>query len=369
MKLGCLAFGGPAAHIALMEEEFVTRRRWLERRHFLDLVGATNLIPGPNSTEMTMHIGYERAGWKGLFAGGICFIFPAVTLSALLGWFYLKFGALPQVEPFFVGLKPAVLAVIALALWKLGKKAVKGWRLAFIGLAVAAAGLSGTPELWTLLAGGLVGGVWLRAAGHDSRNRADSWVGILFLSQSRWSVAAPLAGVAGAHVSLPKLFFFFLKVGAVLYGSGYVLVAFLEGGLVNDLGWLSQAQLLDAIAIGQFTPGPVLSTSSFIGYLVGGPPGAVVAAVGIFLPSFFFVWLLNPVIPRMRQSVWLGNFLDAVNVGALGLMLAVLLKLGRTALVSWQGLIVLAVSLAALRLKVPAIWVVVASAGLGWLLL
>jgi chromate transporter len=368
LRLGFLAFGGPAAHIALMEDEFVERRKWLERQHFLDLVGATNLIPGPNSTEMTIHIGYERAGWRGLFTAGICFIFPAVFLSALLGWVYVEYGALPQVEPFFVGLKPAVLAVIAFALWKLGKKAVKGWRFAAIGLGVALASLSGSPEIWTLLTGGIWGCLWLRAVGYDSRARADCWLGILFLSQTRWGFAAPALGAVVAKVSLPKLFLFFLKVGAVLYGSGYVLVAFLEGGLVHELGWLTQAQLLDAIAIGQFTPGPVLSTSSFIGYVLAGPKGAAMAALGIFLPSFFFVWILNPAIPKFRNSLWLGSFLDAVNVAAVGLMLSVLVELGQATLTTWTNWLLLGGSLVALRYKVPAVWVVVGCAALGWLL-
>ena len=369
LRLGFFAFGGPAAHIALMEDEFVARRKWLGRQHFLDLVGATNLIPGPNSTEMTMHIGYERAGWRGLLVAGSCFIGPAVVMSAFLGWIYLEYGSLPQVEPFFVGLKPAVIAVIAVALLKLGKKAVKGWRFVVIGLAVALVSLGGGSEIWTLLLGGVIGCLWLRAVGFDSRSRADSWIALLFLSQTRWGFAAPAVGAAAAGtVSLPKLFLFFLKVGAVLYGSGYVLVAFLEGGLVDELGWLTRAQLLDAIAIGQFTPGPVLSTSAFIGFLLAGTQGALLAAVGIFLPSFFFVWLLNPLIPKLRSSLWLGSFLDAVNVSAVGLMLAVLFELGQATLTSLSGWVLLAGSFLALRFQIPAVWVVVGCAGCGWFL-
>lgn len=372
LKLGLIAFGGPAAHIAMMEDEFVTRHKWIDRQHFLDLIGATNLIPGPNSTEMTMHVGYERAGWPGLFTAGGCFILPAVLITGVFGWLYVTYGSLPEVEPFLYGIKPAVIAVILGAVWKLGKKAVKGWRFAVMGLAAAAAVLAGVGEIWALLAGGLLGTLWLRLTGYDNSRTASRWIPILFLQQARDTTgAAAAAGVAGvaAGVSLWKLFFFFLKIGAILYGSGYVLVAFLEGGLVQDYGWLTQAQLLDAIAIGQFTPGPVLSTATFIGYLIEGVPGAAVATLGIFLPSFFFVLLLNPVIPRLRESVWLSAFLDAVNVAAVALMVAVTIELGLSTLVTWPAwVIVLAAAVLALRFKINAAWLVLGGAVLGWLL-
>ena len=367
LKLGLVAFGGPAAHIAMMEEEFVVRRKWISRQHFLDLIGATNLVPGPNSTEMTMHVGYERAGWRGLFVAGACFIGPAVLLTGLAAWAYVRFGSLPAVEPLLYGVKPAVLAIILGALWRLGKKAVTGWRLAALAAAVAAAVLAGLGEVWALLAGGLLGAVWLRTSAQPDSGAAGRLLPILFL---QGGVAA-----GAAAVSLPKLFWFFLKVGSVLYGSGYVLVAFLEGGLVDDYGWLTQAQLLDAIAIGQFTPGPVLSTSTFIGYVVGaeggvGPiAGAAVATFGIFLPSFLFVWALNPLVPRLRRSAWLSAALDAVNAAAVALMAAVTLELGLDVLVSWPAvLIALASAVAVLRFRLSVVWVVAGGAVAGWLL-
>lgn len=371
-KLGFIAFGGPAAHIAMMEDEFVTRRNWIPRQHFLDLIGATNLIPGPNSTEMTMHVGYERAGWPGLFTAGSCFILPAVVITGFFGWLYVEYGTLPEIEPFLFGIKPAVIAVILGAVWKLGKKAVKGWRFAVMGLVAAAAVLAGLGEIWALLAGGLIGTLWLRATGYDSSSTASRLIPVLFLQQARdttGAAAAATAGAAAVGVSLWKLFFFFLKIGSILYGSGYVLVAFLEGGLVQDYGWLTETQLLDAIAIGQFTPGPVLSTSTFIGYVIEGVPGAVVATLGIFLPSFVFVLILNPLIPRLRESVWLSAFLDAVNVAAVALMVAVTLELGASTLVSWPAWVIAVVSaVLAIRYKVNAAWLVLGGAVLGWLL-
>jgi chromate transporter len=343
-KLGVIGFGGPAAHIAMMEDEVVRRRGWLTREHFLDLVGATNLIPGPNSTEMTMHVGYERAGWRGLFVAGGSFILPAVTITTILSWFYVEYGSLPAVEPWLRGIEPAVIAIILGALWKLGKKAVKGWRLAVIGLAVAAVVLAGGDEVITLLAAGALGMLWLRVEDMVRKNGA-------------------------AAVPVLELFLFFLKIGAVLYGSGYVLFAYLEGGLVERLGWLTRPELLDAVALGQLTPGPVLSTATFIGYVVAGLPGAAVATVGIFLPSFLFVLLLNPLVPKLRRSAWMGAFLDAVNVAAVGLMAAVTFELGAATLDAWPAwLIAILSAVAVLRFKVNAAWIVVVAALLGRLL-
>ncbi len=367
-KLGLIAFGGPAAHIAMMEDEFVTRRKWISREHFLDLIGATNLIPGPNSTEMTMHLGYERGGWPGLFISGACFIFPAAVLTGIVAWFYVTYGSLPQVEPFLYGIKPAVIAVILGAVWKLGKKAVKGWQFAVLGVLVTIAVLYGIGEIVALLAGGIIGMLWLRASGQDDSKTAARFIPILF--QDTTAVAAAAGGlVAVSTISLWKIGFFFLKIGAILYGSGYVLVAFLEGGLVDDLGWLTQGQLLDSIAMGQFTPGPVLTTATFIGYLLAKTPGAIVATLGIFLPSFIFVLILNPIIPKLRQSAWLSAFLDAVNVSAVALMVAVTILLGIDTLVDWRtGLIAVLSALLVLRFKVNAAWIVLGSAVLGWLL-
>ena len=306
LKLGVIGFGGPAAHIAMMEDEVVERRGWLSRQHFLDLIGATNLIPGPNSTEMTMHVGYERGGWRGMLTAGGCFILPAVLLTGTLGWLYVTYGSLPEVQPFLVGINPAVLAVIIGALWRLGKKAVTGWRLVPIGVGVAALLVAGLGEVLALLIGGGLGTLWLvfgereRGRGEEGedgeRGKKKSETRNLKHetkplnpepqtpnpkpptrppSQALIPLLAVQAVGAGAtSVSLWKLGLFFLKVGAILYGSGYVLVAFLEGDLVEGYGWLTQTQLLDAIAIGQFTPGPVLTTATFIGYILAGVPGA-----------------------------------------------------------------------------------------------
>jgi chromate transporter len=368
LKLGVIAFGGPAAHIAMLEDEVVTRRKWIGRQHFLDLIGATNLIPGPNSTEMTMHVGYERAGWAGLVTAGSCFIGPAVLITGMLGWLYVQYGSLPAVEPFLYGIKPAVIAVILGAIWRLTRPAVKDWRFAVLGVGVAGALLLGLGEIQGLLLGGMLGMLWFRSGRDANSGTAGRYVPIIFLEQGPAAgvVAGSAAAGAAAVVSLPKLFLFFLKVGSVLYGSGYVLVAFLEGGLVSDYGWLTRAQLLDAIAIGQLTPGPVLSTATFIGYVLDGVPGAAVATVGIFLPSFFFVLLLNPLIPRLRESAWLSAFLDAVNVSALALMVAVTIQLGAAVLVSWPAwVIALTAGVLVVRFRTNAVWLVLGGAVVG----
>lgn len=403
LRLGVTAFGGPAAHIAMLEEEVVERRRWLSRQHFLDLLGATNLIPGPNSTEMVMHVGHVRGGARGLFVAGVCFIFPAVLLTGVLAWAYVTFGTRPEAAPFLDGIKPVVLAIIAGAVWRLGKKAVKGWLLAVLGLAVAGAVLLGVSEVPALLGGGLLGMLLLRWHAGRSRPTGGSgaeksssalvsatiltttdgslWQGLVSRLETALagmgvgSVAAAkvatgtAAGVATGAVSLTLLGLFFLKVGATLYGSGYVLVAFLEGGLVEEYGWLTQGQLLDAIAFGQLTPGPVLSTATFVGYLIRGVPGALVATLGIFLPSFLFVLLVNPLVPRLRDSAWMAAFLDAVNAAAVALMLAVALQLTVATVNTWpSALLAVAALVASLRFKVGAIWLVAAGAAAGWLL-
>jgi chromate transporter len=369
LKLGVIAFGGPAAHIAMLEDEVVTRRGWMARQHFLDLIGATNLIPGPNSTEMTMHVGYERAGWAGLFTAGTCFILPAVLITGSLAWLYVLYGALPAVEPFLYGVKPAVIAVIVGAVGRLGRPAVKDWRFAVLGVAVIGVLLANLlTEVPALLLGGVVGMLWFRAGKAGDSDTASRYLPILFLQQGGLTegVGQASAGAAAVAVSLPKVFLFFLKIGAVLYGSGYVLVAFLEGGLVTEMSWLTQAQLLDAIAIGQLTPGPVLSTSTFIGYLLDGVPGAVAATVGIFLPSFFFVLLLNPLIPRLRDSAWMSAFLDAVNVSALALMVAVTIDLATSVLVSWPAwTIAVGAGFLVLRFRTNAAWLVLGGAVVG----
>lgn len=368
LKSGAIVFGGPAVHIAVMEDEVVTRRQWITRDHFLDLVGATNLIPGPNSTEMAIHVGYIYAGLPGLILAGICFICPAVLITAMLAWVYVQYGTLPEVTPLLYGIKPAVLAIILGALWRLGKKAIKSWKLLVIALGTAASVFLGLNQVIGLFVGGILGAIWLRLSEQDSQNTAMVALGLTsslaWLDISSISVAAATV----KQVSLWKLGLFFLKVGSVLFGTGYVLVAFLEEGLVRDLGWLSQQQLLDAIAIGQFTPGPLLSTATFIGYLIAGFPGAIVATVGIFLPSFLFVLVLNPLIPRLRSSQWSAAFLDAVNAGAVALMGVVTIQLARGTLIDLPAIIIAAIAaLVVIRFQPNSAWLVLGGGLLGFL--
>lgn len=357
LKLGFIGFGGPAATIAMMDDEVVVRRKWLSREHFLDLVGATNLIPGPNSTEMAMHIGYERQGYGGLIAAGACFILPAALMTGTLGWLYTSYGTVPEVEPFLRGIKPAVIAIILGALWRLGKTAVKEASVVPIGLAVAAALLLGVNEVIALLGGGLLGLMGL----YWWRQRLASTCLLTF--------GIGLVQVNEVDYALWKLGLFFLKVGAVLYGSGYVLIAFLDGALVQDYGWLTEQQLLDAVAIGQFTPGPVLTTATFIGVMLGGWMGGIVATLAIFLPSFVFVSILNPLIPRLRKSPIAAAFLDAVNVSAVALMLIVTIRLGISVLTDWQPAVIFVfAAVAILRYRLNAGWLVAGGALLGLIL-
>ncbi len=359
-KLGLFAFGGPAAHIAMMEDEVVTKRKWMTRDHYLDLIGATNLIPGPNSTEMTMHCGHEHAGKKGLFVAGISFIFPAVFITGILAYLYVTYGTLPEVTPFIKGIQPAVLVIIASAVFKLGKKAIKNWELAIIGVLVLTASLLGMHEVVALLIGGLLGGGYFFLKSKSQSNKLHSFFPFLlpFLTSETLQNENTL-----------KIFLTFLKVGSILYGSGYVLFAYLDAELVAT-GLLTNAELLDAIGIGQFTPGPVLSTSTFIGYQLGGFWGAIAATTGMFLPSFLFVLILNPFIPKMRNLRVLGYFLDAVNVAAVAVMLAVLVTMSFATLIDWQSILILLIT--ALLVfgpkKISVIWVIIIGAVLGYLL-
>lgn len=364
LKLGAIGFGGPAAHIAMMEDEIVRRRGWLTREQFLDLVGATNLIPGPNSTEMAIHVGYMYAGWLGLIIAGVCFILPAVLITAAFAWVYVDAGSLPQVSPLLYGIKPAVLAVILGAVWRLGKTALKNRKLLTVAVAVAAAVLLGISEVAALLLGGLLGMLWLRAGDKNNLPPAENTAIIAAgIFSGAAATGTPLGASLAVSPPLWQLGLVFLKVGSVLFGSGYVLVAFLEGEIVNRYNWLSQQQLLDAIAMGQFTPGPVLSTATFIGYVIAGWAGAIVATVAIFLPSFFFVAALNPLIPRLRASRWASAFLDAVNVSSVALMAAVTVKLAWATLTDWRAVVIAAVAvLVAIRFRVNAAWLVLGGA-------
>lgn len=357
LKLGLTAFGGPAAHIAMLHDEVVKRRKWLDDQHFLDLVGATNLIPGPNSTEMAIHVGFLRAGWVGLIAGGVCFILPAMLIVMLLAGVYVRIGSTPEVSGLLYGIKPVVIAIIAQALLDLGKKAVKSTLTGVVGLLVLASYLSGINEITLLFTGGLA----VMLAQNLQRLKRPDVAGLL----------APLAGLslpalAATPFSLSLLFFTFLKIGAVLYGSGYVLLAFLRADFVTRLGWLTDRQLIDAIAIGQVTPGPVFTTATFIGFILGGVPAALLATVGIFLPSFIFVAVSNPVIPRLRNSPWASGLLDGINVASLGLMAAVTWQLGRASLIDLLTIVMALASFGLLfRFKVNSTWLIAGGAMIG----
>ncbi|QSQ13024.1 chromate efflux transporter [Myxococcus landrumensis] len=359
LRLGATAFGGPAAHIAMMEDEVVRRRRWLTRDEFVDLLGAANLIPGPNSTELAIHIGHRRAGWPGLVVAGTCFILPAFFIVAGIAWVYSRFGNVPDVSALLYGVKAVIIAVVLQALWGLSRTVVKTWREALVGAGVATAAFLGVNELLLLLLAGVGVFAW-RGVG---RGGARSSVGVL----APWVLPLGAASV-GVPFSQQGLFLFFLKVGSVLYGSGYVLLAFLRSDLVERWGWLTQAQLLDAVAVGQVTPGPVFTTATFIGYVLGGMTGAVVATVGIFLPAFVFVALSGPLVPRLRRSWAAGAFLDGVNVASLALMAVVTWQLGRAAVVDAWTVGMAAVSAVLLiRYRVNSAWLVLGGGAMGWL--
>lgn len=355
LRLGTTAFGGPAAHIALLEDEVVTRRRWVSRQRFLDLLGVTNLIPGPNSTEMAIHIGYERAGWAGLLVAGTCFIVPAALITLAVAWAYVRFGSLPQAAHLLYGVRPVIVAVVLQALWGLGRTAVRGRVLAGLALVTGAAGLLGVNELALLFGAGAV-----TASIHLARSRSAGRAAVPAIAIGSLPVAAANATTA---FGLLPLFLFFLKVGAVLFGSGYVLVAFLHADLVERWRWLTESQLVDAVAAGQMTPGPVFTTATFIGYLLGGLPGAAVATIGIFLPAFVFVAASGPLVPLLRRHPTSAAFLDGVNVGSFALLLSVSWRLARWSLVDLPTVGLAAISLGLLvRLRLNSAWLVAGGA-------
>src|SRR5580700_5583192 len=330
-KLGFTAFGGPAAHIALMQKEVVDRRGWMDHQHFLDLVGATNLIPGPNSTEMAIHIGYERGGWKGLLVGGACFILPAVLISGVVAWLYQRYGHLPGVDAWVYGIKAAIIPIILAAALALAKRAVNTITLGIVGIIVLIACLLGLDEIYAMFGAGLV------TLSLYSARRATNRVNGFF-----------------------PIFLIFLKIGAILYGSGYVLFAFLDRELVAK-GLLSRTQLVDAIAVGQFTPGPVFSSVTFIGWQMNGLAGAVMATVAVFLPSFVFVALLNPFVPRMRRSKGFSAFLDGVNIASVAIIVTVCIVFARETVTDWRTILIAALSLLVTFgfRKINTVWVVV----------
>ena len=365
LKLGATAFGGPAAHVALLQEEIVHRRQWITREAFVDLLGATNLIPGPNSTEMVIHIGQRRAGWAGLVVAGACFILPAALIVTVIAWAYVRFGQLPKAEGLLYGAKPVIIAVVVQALWSLRKSALKTQPLALAGAAVATLAFLGVNELILLFGAGLV-----FAAGRNMKRATGGGAADLFGATPALPLALSTgsAAAAASAFGLWPMFLFFLKIGSVLFGSGYVLLAFLRADLVDHWHWLSEGQLLDAVAVGQFTPGPLLTTATFIGYLLAGTPGAALATVGIFLPAFFFVAISGPLIPRLRRSPTAGAFLDGVNAASLALMAVVCWQLGRAALVDWlTALIALASAVMLVRFRVNSVWLVLGGALAGLL--
>lgn len=336
LKLGTLAFGGPAAHIAMMDDEIIEKRKWTSREKFMDLIGATNLIPGPNSTELAIHLGFERGGGLGLLVGGISFIFPAMLITLFFAYIYVRFGNIPQVGSILYGMKPVIIVIIIKALFRLGKSVIKNKFYFILGIFIISIYLLGIGEIPLLLLSGI----------------------LMMLVKNRKRIKNKFFTVS--PLSLMAIFLTFLKIGSVLYGSGYVLLAFLEAEFVDKLGVLTNQQLVDAVAVGQFTPGPVFTTITFIGYLLKGFPGAIVATIGVFIPSFSLVWLLNPIIPKLRNSTWLSGILDGVNLGALGLMAVVTVKLGISSLIDPLSVFIFLISLFTLiKLKINPPWIIV----------
>jgi chromate transporter len=356
LKLGVTAFGGPAAHLSMMLEEVVSKRKWMREEHFLDLMGVTNLIPGPNSTEMAMHVGHERAGWPGLIVAGLCFVFPAVVLTGILAWLYKQYGQLPVVQPFVYGIKPAIIAIILAAIFPLARKSLKTIRLALIGLAVLILSLFSFNEIYLMFGAGLL------AVALDSFSRNST--------TARFFVPLALIQLfvaATAHAGNLRLFLIFLKVGAILYGSGYVLFAFLDAEFVAT-GLLTRQQLIDAIAAGQLTPGPVTSSVTFVGYQINGWTGAAVSTVGIFLPSFLFVALLNPMVKKMRDSKRFSTFLDAVNVASVALIVSVCYAMAMDVITGWRTILIAVISISITFgwKKINSIWIVLGGSLAGY---
>jgi chromate transporter len=357
LRLGFTAFGGPAAHIAMMREEVVVKRGWLGEQEFLDLLGTTNLIPGPNSTEMAHHIGYLRGRWRGMLVAGVSFIAPATLIVMLIAYFYVRYSSLPQVEALLYGIKPVVIAIIAQALWSLGHQALKNIWLIILSLLVLLLYFLGVNEILLLLGAGLFF-VLFKSLNNLRRLNIHNFFPPLF--------PITLAMMAGAPFSLVGLFLIFLKIGSVLYGSGYVLLVFLRADFVERLGWLTDRQLLDAVAIGQFTPGPLFTTATFIGYILGGVPAALLASIGIFLPSFIFVLVSNPWIAKLRESVTASAFLDGVNASALALMAVVTWQLGLASIVDLPTIALALLALILLiRFRLNSAWLVLGGGAAG----
>lgn len=359
LKLGIIGFGGPAAHIAMMQDEVVTKKKWLTEQHFLDLIGATNLIPGPNSTEMAIHIGHEKGGYKGLIVAGLCFILPAVFITGIFAWLYKQYGQLPEVQPFVYGIKPAIIAIILGAIFPLAKKALKSTELIIIGLIVLIASLLNTNEIYLMFGAGFFA-LLLAYIRNGKQNNINNFLPLTLLQITNTTILS---------ATNANLFWIFLKIGAVLYGSGYVLFAFLDTELVAT-GLLSRQQLIDAIAVGQLTPGPVFSSVTFVGYQINGFTGAVVSTIAIFIPSFIFVALLNPMVKKMRNSKLFSAFLDAVNVASVAIIVAVCFDMGKDTITDWRTIFIaiLSIAIAFGYRKINSAFVVLGGSIIGYLL-
>ncbi len=359
LKLGIISFGGPAAHIAMMQDEVVTKRKWLTEQHFLDLIGTTNLIPGPNSTEMAIHIGHEKGGWIGLIIADLCFILPAVFITGVFAFLYKQYGQLPEIQPFIYGIKPAIIAIILGAIFPLAKKSLKSTELIIIGVLVLLCSLFNINEIYLMFGAGFVA-LFLAYVRISQQNNLNSFFPVTLLQITNTTLLS---------ATNANLFWIFLKIGAILYGSGYVLFAFLETELVST-GLLTRQQLIDAIAVGQFTPGPVFSSVTFIGYQISGLNGAVVSTIAIFLPSFVFVALLNPIVKKMRDSKLFSAFLDAVNVASVAIIVAVCFEMARDTITDWRTILiaVLSIAIAFGYRKLNSAFVVLGGSLLGYLL-
>lgn len=359
LKLGIIGFGGPAAHIAMMHDEVVVKRKWLTEQHFLDLIGATNLIPGPNSTEMAIHIGHEKGGWKGLIIAGLCFILPAVFITGIFAALYKEFGQLPEVQPFIYGIKPAIIAIILSAVYPLAKKSLKSIQLGIIGFVVLIGSLFNIYEIYLMFGAGFLA-LFLAYFRNKKLKSMHSFFPFTFLE---------IINTGFLSVTNSKLFWIFLKIGAILYGSGYVLFAFIDTELVST-GMITRQQLLDAIAVGQFTPGPVFSSVTFIGYQINGLSGAVISTIAIFLPSFVFVAFLNPLVRKMRSSVLFSAFLDAVNIASVAIIISVCFAMGKDSITDWRTILIAVLSIAITfrYRKINSAFIVLGGSGIGYLL-
>ena len=363
LKIGSITFGGPIASVAIMEQEFVSKRKWLTHEHFMDLMAATNLVPGPNACEMSGLIGYQRAKWSGLVVAELSFIIPSVVISSLLAMLYVRFGNLPQVSAIFYGINPVIVALILFAIWRLGKRTLASYvPVVIFGLAILAV-ILGVNEAMIIFGAGLLGMVLTGLP----KLKVKPFGLISFIPILNLGLSGRLSSASSDNILL-KLFLLFLKTGSLIFGSGLVLFAFIQSDIVDRLGWLTQQQLIDAIAVGQMTPGPVSSSAAFIGYLIAGWPGMLVASIGIFLPSFIIVSIIGPIIPKMRESLWLQAFLKGVNAAVLALMLSVGLTIAKSAIVDpWTLLILIASGLLLLLLKVDSFWLVLGGAVIGLL--